>query len=59
MGGYSLNVEYIQEELDNLRIYIFENRLNLTWKQEGDLLQQIDVLKRDLQYARNKTSPCL
>jgi len=56
MGGYSLNPEHIERELKKLRKYIVKNRKNLTWREEGELLQQIDTLKRDLQYAKDKNS---
>ncbi|MEM5791170.1 MAG: hypothetical protein QXP77_03970 [Candidatus Aenigmatarchaeota archaeon] len=50
--GYWFNEEEIQKKLDELRNYLKENREILDWKKEGEILENIEVLKKDLAYAR-------
>ncbi len=51
MGGYSLNPRVIEEEIERLRKFLRENR-ELTFEEEGSLLDQIEMLKKDLEYVK-------
>jgi len=48
---YSFNPRAIEEEIERLRKFLRENR-ELTFEEEGSLLDQIEELKKDLEYAK-------
>jgi hypothetical protein len=56
MGGYWFNPRETEKELRRLRGYLKENVGKIGWKEEGELLDQIEVLKKDLRYARKRQS---
>ncbi|RLI98319.1 MAG: hypothetical protein DRP00_02165 [Candidatus Aenigmatarchaeota archaeon] len=49
--GYSSNPRAIEEEIERLRNFLRENR-DLTFEEEGILLDRIEELKKDLEYAK-------
>ena len=49
--GYSFNPRVMEEEIERLRKFLRENR-ELTFEEEGSLLDQIEELKKDLEYAK-------
>ncbi|GEM_PF-2450304 len=57
MGGYWFNRREIEKELKILREYLKENVRNIGWKEEGELLEQIQMLKEDLKYAKKRKQP--
>jgi predicted metal-dependent TIM-barrel fold hydrolase len=59
MGGYYPNPKETEKELRRLRGYLKENVGKIGWKEEGELLDQIEMLKKDLRYARKKKQSCL
>lgn len=56
MGGYCFNSKEIEKRLKTLREYLKKNAKELSWKEEGETLEQIDMLKKDLKYARKRES---
>jgi len=56
MGGYWFNPRETEKELRRLRGYLKENAGKTGWKEESELLDQIEVLKKDLRYARKRQS---
>jgi hypothetical protein len=56
MGGYCFNPREIEKELKSLREYLKENAGKIDWKEEGELLNQIEMLKEDLKYAKKRKS---
>ena len=49
--GYSFNPRAIEEEIERLRKFLRENR-ELTFEEGGSLLDRIEELKKDLEYAK-------
>lgn len=52
MGGYWPNIREIEKRLSGLRKYLRENVRNLSCKEEGKLLEEVDAVIRDLEYAK-------
>ncbi len=50
--SYLFNSKEIENKLNELREYLRKNATNLKWKEEGEMLNQVEKIKAYLTYAK-------